>query len=106
MIKEKLYQEWQKQGLNSPPSVQQATLEYRKEVDILLQFIEDACIQGQDCKAPASKLYNHFCRWMHDNGMKAMTGTMFGRKMGEKFSKNKIGNTMHYFGIGILSDHN
>ena len=52
--------EWQHTGLNSPAVVQQATQDYRKEEDILLQFTEDGCIQGPDCMAPAQKLYDHY----------------------------------------------
>ena len=98
--------EWQAQGLNPPALVNQATQDYRKEEDILLQFVEDACIQGPGFMAPAQRLYEHYRQWMQDNGLKPMSGTKFGRKMSERFNKERVGSVWNYMDIGVLSGHN
>jgi len=94
---------WQKYGLNPPGIVNQAVQDYRNDEDILQQFIEDACFQGNDCMACASDLYEHYKSWMHNNSMKPLTGTKFGRKMSERYNKKKVGNINYYMNIGILS---
>ena len=96
--------DWQTQGLNPPSLVQQATQDYRREEDILLQFVEDACIQGPQCMAPAQKLYDHYREWMQKNGLRPMSGNKFGRRMSVQFSKERIGNIWHYMNVGIVSD--
>jgi putative DNA primase/helicase len=96
--------EWQAQGLNPPALVQQATQDYRKEEDILLQFTEEACVQGPQCMAPAQSLYNHYRDWMQKNGLKPMSGSKFGRKMAERFTKERTTGGLHYMNIGILSE--
>jgi putative DNA primase/helicase len=92
--------EWQRQGLNPPAAVNAATQEYRQDEDILAQFIDDACIVG-DCIVGASALYEHYKNWMRDNGLKPMSGTKFGRKMAERFTKEKSRTGLVYIGIGI-----
>lgn len=96
--------DWQAQGLNPPSLVQQATQDYRREEDILLQFVEDACIQGPQCMTPAQKLYDHYREWMQKNGLRPMSGNKFGRRMSVQFSKDRIGNIWHYMNLGIVSN--
>ena len=95
--------EWQTQGLDPPAVVQQAVQDYRKEEDIILQFIEEACFQSPDAMAPAQKLYDHYREWMNKNGLKPMSGQKFGRKMGERFNKERINSIHNYMCLGILS---
>jgi len=96
--------EWQEIGLDPPAIVEQATNQYRDEEDLLLQFIQDACITGPECQAGASELYAHYKTWMQDNGLKPMSGQKFGRKIGERFHKEVGRSGRHYTGIGILAN--
>lgn len=96
--------EWQLIGLHPPDIVQQAVQDYRKEEDILLQFVEDACFQSPDAMAPAQDLYDHYREWMTKNGLRPMSGQKFGRKMGKRFSKDTNRNGTFYKDIGILKE--
>lgn len=56
--------EWQAQGLNPPPEVTQAVAEYRGEMDLLAEFLEEHCVIGIAEKVKAKNLhkaYRDFC---------------------------------------------
>lgn len=98
--------EWQAHGLNPPEVVSQATLEYRNSEDLLLQFVEERCITGPNYETAAQALYNAYKAWAMDNNLKPMSGTAFGRKMGEKYNKIRkrfsSNPSTAYEGIGII----
>ena len=95
--------EWQRVGLAPPEEVERATMQYRDEEDILLQFVNDACLTGPEFMAGASALYDHYRKWMQDNGLKPMSGQKFGRRMGERYHKKRIGSVWQYHKVGILN---
>jgi putative DNA primase/helicase len=76
--------EWQATGLGEPESVRRATAEYRSESDILGAFLDECCIVGDGCEAPASLLYNEYHRWAEASGEKPITQTAFGNAMTER----------------------
>ncbi len=56
--------EWLSQGLNPPPEVTQAVAEYRGEMDLLAEFLEEHCVIGHAEKVKAKNLhkaYRDFC---------------------------------------------
>lgn len=55
--------EWQKQGLNPPPSVLAATAEYRQSEDDLFAWIEERCIEAADATVTAKAAYQSFRDW-------------------------------------------
>jgi putative DNA primase/helicase len=95
--------EWQRDGLMPPAAVTQATDDYRAGEDVLQMFIDDSCIVHKDASCKAGRLYEHYKKWMNDNGIKPLTGTMFGRKMGERFHKKTDRAGTIYKGIGIVT---
>jgi putative DNA primase/helicase len=95
--------EWQQDGLQPPAAVTQATDDYRADEDVLQQFIDDACIVHREASCKADRLYSEYKQWMNDNGIKPMTGTMFGRKVSERFEKVRRNDGMRYSGIGIMT---
>ncbi len=95
--------EWQRDGLQPPAAVTQATDDYRADEDILQQFIDDTCIVHREASCKADRLYSEYKQWMNDNGIKPLTGTMFGRKVSERFEKVRRNDGMLYSGIGIMT---
>jgi putative DNA primase/helicase len=95
--------EWQRDGLRPPAAVTQATDEYQADEDVLQHFIDDACNVHKDEICKAILLYEHYNKWMTDNGIKPESNTMFGRKMGERFHKEPERTGTVYKGIGIVS---
>ena len=93
--------QWQRIGLNPPAIVKRATLEYRRDEDVLQQFVDDACVVGDEVIVGAAALYSHYRVWAQDNGIRPMTGTKFGRKMAERFQKEQMRTGTQYIGIGL-----
>jgi putative DNA primase/helicase len=96
--------EWQREGLNPPQEVRAAVLEYQREEDTILQFVEDSCVQGPNCLAPANKLYKEYKAWAENNGLRPMNGNRFGRRMAAHFGKERTNRGVFYSGIGLLSE--
>lgn len=54
---------WQREGLNPPPEVLEATATYRQEQDDLGAFLEECCITGTGYSAESSVLLESFSSW-------------------------------------------
>jgi putative DNA primase/helicase len=70
---------WQQAGLNPPERVKTATATYRREQDLVGQFITECCQTGEDymqCKAAA--LYAAYRRWAETNEAPILSQKRFG----------------------------
>ena len=54
--------DWQANGLGEPVEVSTATAAYRQEMDMLAEFLNDKCIQGQTASTSAG-LFTRLCRY-------------------------------------------
>lgn len=63
--------EWQREGLNPPPVVLDATGAYRDESDIFKLFLEEKCATGPQERAALGLLYLTYVNWCEDAGEKA-----------------------------------
>jgi putative DNA primase/helicase len=97
--------EWQKIGLQEPDEVMVATQQYQEESDPVEEFLEDCCVTIANAQVLASVLYQNFREWYEENqGRKAMSGTMFGRRIGQKFKKKKTAKGNVYQGLGLKQE--
>ena len=94
--------DWQRQGLNIPPSILLATNRYREEEDRLLLFIEECCITGPEMTVKAKALYDAYRNWCKDNQLQAMSGTLFGTEIAKRFPKRHSKAGKVYEDIGLL----
>lgn len=93
---------WQKYGLNPPREITDATAQYRRDEDLLEDFIEECCLREPGARGKSSDLYNRFVTWYKDNhGQKQPTGTWFGKEMGKKFDRTKMNGCNVYHGIRL-----
>ena len=93
---------YQERGLDPPPFVKAATAEYRRNEDIIADWIDDRCYIHPDIKTGSSELYDDFHRWFEANVSKnVISQKKWGRLMTAKFEKAKEGNYV-YKGIGLL----
>jgi putative DNA primase/helicase len=69
-------------GLHYPDEVLVATADYKKESDLVGQFIAECCIVGEYATAKATPLYQAFNKWAE--GTDGMSQTAFGRRIVEK----------------------
>ena len=95
---------WQKDGLDSPPAVQEATEAYRLEQDRLGQFLADCTVTGPQGSVRAADLYRAYERWCRDNGEQPMSGTAFGRQMAERgVAKLRDRTGLRYQGLALAT---
>ena len=96
--------DWQEEGLNPPNVVLEATKEYRRDEDLLTDFIEECCFLDPYAEIEASKLYAAFSVWFEENiSKRIMSQKKFGRMMTKRFKRQKSG-TYKYFGLGLLTE--
>jgi len=95
--------EWQRQGLNPPDIIVDATKEYRRNEDLLGHFLQACCYEEQFIETSATELYEVFKKWWEVNvSRKVLSQKHFGNLMVKKFHRSKSG-IYKYFGVGILS---
>jgi putative DNA primase/helicase len=93
---------WQRDGLKPPREVTDTTEAYRRNEDLLADFIDECCLREPGAKAKSSVLYARFIGWYHDNvGQKEPTGTWFGKQLSHKYDKNKENGCVFYYGLAL-----
>ncbi len=91
---------WQKDGLIAPEEVKTATEEYRKESDVLGQFLEENITIDKNGMVKASLFYAHYLDWCKENGEKSINNKTFANALFEKgFDKTRLKNGIHYLGL-------
>jgi putative DNA primase/helicase len=99
---------WQQEGLGAPKEVTEATDDYRDEMDMLSNFIEDCCIIKSHCNVFMAHLYGEYERWCSDNNEKPFSRKIISLKLQEKgFKKVKLGSAGNrgFNGIGLKSEN-
>ena len=94
---------WQQHGLKPPKEITEATEHYRRNEDLLADFIEECCKTGPAENDKAAALFNRFKKWYEENVGKTdkLTGTWFGKQLSKKFSKTKSHGNNIYHGISL-----
>lgn len=99
--------EWQRVGIAPPAKVREATSEYRRDEDLLADFVDECCDlqqEGQsEIRSKASDLYDAFCAWFKRNvsAKKTISQKAFGKMMLERFQRERKGGTYYYFGVSV-----
>ena len=96
--------EWQRRGLDPPPSVRAATEQYRAESDPIADFLRDRCATDLELTARAGELYLAYQSWALKQGLKEreqLTNTRFGRLMGQRFPKDSDRDGTFYQGVAL-----
>lgn len=63
---------WQKEGLNPPNDIVQATADYRSENDIISDWVNEHCEIGEELKSRTAVLFQDFRTWLVDNGERSL----------------------------------
>jgi putative DNA primase/helicase len=90
---------WQKSGLNVPPKIRDAVKQYRDEMDIMAQWLEECCDLDPAYSIKAQEAYRIYKWWAETNGFRPMTNASFGRKLGERFTGQKTSTGKVYAGF-------
>lgn len=95
--------EWQQDGLDPPAVVREATAGYRRDEDMLADFVDECCIVDADERVTATALYNAFTTWFELNyGKRIPSQKRFGGLMAKKFERRKDG-IFFYYGVTLPS---
>jgi putative DNA primase/helicase len=95
--------EWQRDGLNPPPTVQAATVAYREEEDEIGLFIGECCVIGDKCEVRAGDLFAEYSRWAKVGNLKGMTQTAFGTRIKKRYASSNTTGYVIYKGLGLLA---
>jgi putative DNA primase/helicase len=76
---------WQRQGLEEPKEVREATEGYREEMDVLLHFVKDCCVINPRTKVASKNLYQEYTKWCEDNGEYAIKQRKFIEQLKEGY---------------------
>jgi putative DNA primase/helicase len=85
------YRDWKRGGLNAPPEISEATNSYRRDNDLVGQFIDARCEVREGAHATTKSLYVAYCQWCEENGCQAMALNAFGKEMKRKGFGQKKG---------------
>jgi putative DNA primase/helicase len=90
------YQDQEEGGLRPPAIVREATFQYRRQEDTLIDFLEECCDIDPAESAGATDLFEAFRLW---SGLK-WSQRAFGDLMTERFEKKRDG-IFKYFGLSL-----
>ena len=75
---------WREHGLKQCRRVREASLAYRKDSDLLGQWMDDACDVGQGFEVPQRHAYGQFRGWCQDQGLRQPSKKAFTRGLRER----------------------
>jgi len=94
--------EWQKQRLNPPKVVREASADYRKSMDTTARWRAGRCEKDPKAVSPSASLYDDYMAWAADEGVKSVSSTKFGRALSEAgFTKDRANNARVTLGLRL-----
>ena len=98
----------QQEGLAQPPIVQEATGEYRSDLDPLNDWLADNTITLPAAWTPFKELYTDYKSWAGENGVRGVLGSKtFSQRLGARFVSMRPthAGTRGYSGIGLKTGY-
>ena len=94
--------EWQRQGLNPPTSITEATGSYRDAEDTLKGFLTERCTLGDGLRVTASALFAAYTEWCQAAHEPVMNQKRFAAALQERnFERARMNRGFVYNGIGL-----
>lgn len=99
--------EYQKIGLSSPAIVKDFTAQYRKEEDLIGEFLESNCNVGDGLRVQVKPLHDSFVEWYRmevtDNEKSIPKIRRFSSLMERRFVKDSSSNVRYFLGLELKS---
>jgi putative DNA primase/helicase len=94
---------WQKQGLNPPKSVREASADYLAGEDVLGQWLEERCLISAKIEfTGTSALYDDWRSWCDRSGLPAGSSKAFSQRLSERgLTRSPRKDTRGFVGIGL-----
>jgi len=97
------FAEWQREGLQAPDAIKRAGAEYRREEDVVQNFITECCFISADASASAKEMHECFIEWATKNGEKALSQRIFNKRLKEREYRDYTSSGfMRFKGIRLL----
>ena len=94
---------WNKEKLKTPKAVLFATDEYREEMDVFGNFVQERCIQKKDVSINIKKLYKAYSEWCDENNEHAVSERFLTLRLKEMgFERGRTATERFWVGIGLL----
>lgn len=94
------YQLYKEEGLEQPESIKTATNEYKKNMDMVQQWIDEYCEVKPSYFERANTLYDNYRAFCLRRDQRT-NQTVFGRNLGKKFKKYNSGEGIVYIGLRL-----
>ena len=95
---------WQRDGLNVPFSVAEATEGYRQEMDVLGTFLAERTAVFPEGRATIAQIYDAYKTFIEDSGMQPMSKFALSRALEERgFKQAKSGSERYWKELGLRS---
>jgi len=95
---------WKRDGLKLSQTILRECASYRKESDLLGEFLEEVCKPDPNQKVEQTDLYKQYRAWSNSNGVKAVAKASFTRRLAERGHTEKRSNGKRYYeGLHIVS---
>ena len=93
---------WQQEGLNAPPVILNATDEYRGEMDVIGNFLQERCIQKKEYTIRIRELYKSYADWCDGNNEHAVSERFFTMRLKEMgFEQTRTSEARYWSGLAF-----
>ena len=94
--------EYQKIGLAPPKRILDVTKEYRADMDVFGDWIEECCVQDPAAITSVGDLYGSYSAWCNSSGYRPFGKKRFGMRLDDRgFRRVRDGNSRGYEGLSI-----
>ena len=93
---------WQREGLKPPQEVQDATAEYRSDMDVVGDFLAERFVKDRLGSVTAASMAEAYLSWCRDANEKPMTKTALGLALSERgYDKARIRHVWTWLGLRL-----
>jgi len=94
--------EWRRYGLKEPKCVAIATDEYREEMNVFTEFLDDECILGASLEDTVENLYRSYTAWCTRHNEQHMTKKSFGASLKESgYQSSRLDGKRSWKGLAL-----
>jgi putative DNA primase/helicase len=93
---------YQREGLNPPDTVLDATREYREDMDLIGAWIEECCERDPKAEAKTATLYDNYKSWAEEQVGFIIPVIAFGRDLADRgFKRKKVNRSRGFSGLKL-----
>lgn len=92
---------WRSSRLSPPRAIQEALEEYRSDMDILGQWIDENCTADPQAQLSAAAAYADYRTWAQLQGHFVWSANAFGRKLVRRHQRRKTRDGSFYVGLAL-----